>query len=60
MLEPEAREVAGADDDVGLELVDLRDRAVEQVRLEVLLPAMQVGEVRDPERAAAPSAMAAV
>ena len=60
MLEPEAREVAGADDDVGLELVDLRDRAVEQGRLEVLLPAMQVGEVRDPERVAAPFAMAAV
>ena len=33
----------------GCELVDLGDRAVEQGRLEVLLPAVQVGEVRDPE-----------
>ena len=51
VLEPEAREVAGADHDVGLELVDLGDRALEQGRLEVLLPAMQVGEMRDPEGA---------
>ena len=42
VLEPEAREVARADHDVRLELVDLRDRAIEQGRLEVLLPAMEV------------------
>ncbi len=42
VLEPEAREVPGADDDVRLELVDLRDRAIEQGRLEVLLPAVEV------------------
>ena len=60
-LKPKRREVARADDDVGLELVDLADRAVEQGRLEVLLAAMQVGEVSDAERSCrAPFDMAAV
>ena len=45
----ERREVTRADDDVGLELVDLADRPLEQARLEVRLAAVQVGELRDPE-----------
>ena len=53
VLEAERREVARADHDVRLELVDLADRAVEQARLEVLLAAVQVGEVRDAEGAGA-------
>ena len=56
VLEAERRQIAGADHDVGLQLVDLGDRALEQVRLEVLLAAMQIGEVRDRERSPAPSA----
>ncbi len=40
--ETEGRQVAGAHDDVRLELVDLPDRALEQARLEVRLPAVQV------------------
>ena len=47
--EPERRQVAGADDDIRLQLVDLPDRALQQARLEVRLPAVQVGELRDPE-----------
>jgi hypothetical protein len=49
VAKPEGREVAGADDDVRRELVDLADRALEQARLEVRLPAVHVGELRDPE-----------
>ena len=49
VLEAERREVAGADDDVGREVVDLGDRALEQRRLEVLAAAVQVGDVGDPE-----------
>jgi hypothetical protein len=49
--ESECREVTGADDDVRLQLVDLADRALEKARLEVRLPAMNVGELRDSEHA---------
>ena len=37
---------------VGLQLVDLPDRALEQAGLEVRPAAVQVGELRDPEDAA--------
>ena len=47
LAEPEGREIAAADDDVGLELVDLVDRSLQQVRHEVGLAAMEVGDVRD-------------
>ena len=49
VLEAERRQVAGADDDVRAELVDLADRALEQVRLEVRPAAVEVGDVRDRE-----------
>jgi hypothetical protein len=52
VLEAERGQVAGADDDVRLEVVDLGDRALEQARDEVLPTAMQVGQVRDRERRA--------
>jgi hypothetical protein len=45
----ERREVTRADDDVRLELVDLPDRPLEQARLEVRLPAVQIRKLRDPE-----------
>jgi hypothetical protein len=45
------REIAGDDDDFGRELVRLGDRALEQVRQEELLPAVQVGQLDDRERA---------
>src|SRR5262249_20173831 len=47
LLEPEAGQVTGADDDVRPQVVDLADRTLEQVRNEVRTPAMQVGDVRD-------------
>ena len=40
-----------ADDDVGLELVDLADRTLEQADLEVRPAAVEVGDLRDPEDA---------
>jgi hypothetical protein len=43
------RQVARDDDDVGLELVRLGDRPLEQVRQEELLPAMEVGQLDDRE-----------
>ena len=49
LLEAERRQVAGADDDVRLELVDVRDRALHQVRHEVRVSAVDVGEVRENE-----------
>ena len=49
--EAEGRQVAGADDDVGAEVVDLVDRALEQARDEVRPSAVDVGDVRDPEAA---------
>jgi hypothetical protein len=47
LLEAEGGQVSGADDDVRLELVDLRDRALRQVRDEVRRAAVEVGEMRD-------------
>ncbi len=49
VLEAERRQVARADDDVGAQLVDLADRPLEQVRLEVRPSAVEIGDVRDPE-----------
>jgi hypothetical protein len=49
LLEAEDREVAGADDRARLELVDLRDRALEQARLEARISAVEVGDVGDGE-----------
>ena len=45
----ERREVAGADDDVRLQVVHLDDRAVQQVGDEVRRPAVEVGDVGDSE-----------
>ena len=50
MLEAECGQVAGADDDVRLQVVDLADRPLQQTGNEVLAAAMEVGEVRDRER----------
>ncbi len=50
VLEAERRQVARADDDVRLQVVDLADRPLEQPRHEVLAAAVQVGQVRDRER----------
>src|SRR5262245_39530777 len=47
VAEPERRQVAGADHDVRPELVDLADRPLEQVGLEVGLAAVEVGDVGD-------------
>ena len=49
VLEPERCQVTRADDDVRFQLVDLPDRPFQQVRLEILPPAMQVREVSDAE-----------
>ena len=49
VLEAERGQVAGAHDDVGLQIVDLADRALEQAGNEVLAAAMEVGEMRDRE-----------
>ena len=48
-LEAERRQVAAADDEIGPPVVDLRDRALEQRGDEVRTPAVDVGDVRDPE-----------
>ena len=50
LAEPERRQVAGHDHDVGLEVVHLDDRPVHQVRDEVRRAAVEVGDVRDRER----------
>ena len=50
LLEAERRQVARADDDVRLELVDLHDRAVGEVRHEVRRAAVEIREVRDREQ----------
>src|SRR5215204_1816411 len=47
LLEAEDSEVARADNRARLHLVDLRDRPLEQARLEVWIAAMQVRDVRD-------------
>ncbi len=49
VLEAVGREVAGDHDDVRLHLVDLGDGALEVLRQEELLPAMQVRQLHDPE-----------
>jgi hypothetical protein len=51
LLVAEGGEVARADDHVGRQVVDLHDRPLEQVLDEVRRAAVQVGEVRDHERA---------
>jgi hypothetical protein len=50
LLEAERGQVAGADDDVGLELVDLRDRALGEAGDEVRRAAVEIREVSDPEQ----------
>jgi hypothetical protein len=50
LLEPERRQVTRADDDVRLELVDLVDRALGEVRDEVRRAAVEVGKMSDPEQ----------
>src|SRR6266542_3492716 len=50
LLEAEGRQVAGADDDVRLEIVDLGDGALEQVWKEVRAAAVEVRDLRDRER----------
>ncbi len=52
LLESVRGQVAGADDDLGLQLVDLRDRALHQVGHEVPVAAVDVGEVGDRLRGA--------
>ena len=47
VLEAERRQVAGADDEVRLELVDLADRALQQARDEVRPAAVEVGQMGD-------------
>ncbi len=49
VLEAVRGEVAGDHDDVRLHLVHLRDRALEVLREEELRPAMEVGQLHDPE-----------
>jgi hypothetical protein len=49
LLEPERGQVAGADDDVRFDPVDLRDRALHQVRDEVRVAAMDVRQMSDRE-----------
>ena len=49
-LEAVRRQVARADDDLGLELVDLHDRPLHQIGHEIRRPAMQVGDVCDSEQ----------
>ena len=50
LLEAEGREVAGADDDVGFEVVDLGNRSFHQIRHEMGIPAMQIREMSDRDR----------
>ena len=49
VLEAVGGEVAGDDDDVRLHLVHLGDRALEVLRQEELLPAMEIRQLHDPE-----------
>src|SRR5207342_2203873 len=49
LLEPEGRQIARADDDVGLELVDLPDGAIQQIWQEIGPAAVKIGQVRDRE-----------
>ena len=47
LLEPEGGQIAGADDDVGRQVVDLRDRPFHQVRHELRLATMEIREMSD-------------
>jgi hypothetical protein len=47
VLEAERGQIARADDDVRLEIVDLGDRPLQQTRHEILPAAVQIGQVRD-------------
>ena len=49
--EAERRQIAGAHDEVGLQLVDLADRPFEQTRLEVRPSAVEIGELCDSQDA---------
>src|SRR5690242_15644856 len=49
LLEPERRQVSRADDDVRLQVVDLGDRALEEVRQEELRPTVQIRDLDDRE-----------
>ena len=51
LLEAERRQVARADDEIGAEVVDLADRALHEAGHEVGPAAVDVGDVRDLERA---------
>ena len=55
LLEPEGRQIAGADDDVGRQVVDLRDRPLHQIRHEVRRTAVQIGQLGDRQRHAGDS-----
>jgi hypothetical protein len=55
LLEAVGREIAGADDDLRSQLVDLHDRPLHQVRHEVGRPAVQVGDVCDSKHPCLPS-----
>jgi hypothetical protein len=51
LAEAESRQVARAHDHVRLELVDLVDRALEEIRHEVAFPAVEIRDVREREAA---------
>src|SRR5207248_11231550 len=55
VLEAVRGEVARDDDDVRAELVHLGDRALEEIRQEELLPAVEIGQLDDRERSAVPA-----
>ena len=50
LLEPERRQIARADDDVGLQIVDLGDRSLHQVGDEMRRAAVQVRQLGDRQR----------
>jgi hypothetical protein len=47
--EPERRQIARADDDIGPKLVDLGDRALQEADLEVRAAAVEIGDLSDPK-----------
>jgi hypothetical protein len=49
LLEAERRQVAGADDEIRAEVVDLADRPLHEARHEVRPAAVNVGDMRDLE-----------
>ena len=51
LLEPEGCQIAGADDDVGFQVVDLGNRPFHQVRNEMRRTAMKIREMGDRQRA---------